>query len=260
MTDGMGIPEERLKAIWRMVFNLSVNFLHDEEDAQEATQEILLKATCALSGFRGESSLDTWIYRIAYNHLVDRKKALARERITFELFEDDVNHFEPYQGDPDLSREEMRIYVEQIKVGCTKAMLQCLDPKDRFVFLIGSVFGFDGAQGAAVCGMSPPAYRQRLSRAQRKLRNFMSLNCGLMNPDATCRCRKRIRIALDRGRIDPDRLLHHADSPKTRDYLEDMNRLDAVAEVFRDNPFLDKTESFSEEIGRMVSALAHRAI
>ncbi len=250
------IDEAELKKIWDMVFNLALGFLHGVEEAEEATQEILLKANAAIGSFRGESALGTWVYRIAYNYLVDERRAGFRDEISFEMFEGDVNHFSPFTNEIGLSDTEMAVYVEEIKVGCTKAMLQCLDPADRFAFILGNIFDFSGEEGARICGLSEAAYRQRLSRASRKIANFMSLNCGLVNPDATCHCRKRIGVALERGRINPDMLLHHAESRKIRDYLSAMNDLDSVAAIFRDNPYIEKADFYSEEIRRMVEGLA----
>ena len=56
------------------VFNLSVRMLHRRADAEDATQEILLKTIKALPGFRGEANFSTWVYRIAANHLLNIRK------------------------------------------------------------------------------------------------------------------------------------------------------------------------------------------
>jgi DNA-directed RNA polymerase specialized sigma24 family protein len=56
------------------LFNLSLRMLHRRADAEDATQEILLKTIKALPGFRGEAKFRTWFYRIALNHLLNVKK------------------------------------------------------------------------------------------------------------------------------------------------------------------------------------------
>ena len=56
------------------LFNLSLRMLHRRADAEDATQEILLKTIKALPGFRGEAKFRTWLYRIAVNHLLSVKK------------------------------------------------------------------------------------------------------------------------------------------------------------------------------------------
>ena len=52
-----------------MIFNLSLRMLGTFADAEDATQDILLKIITHLSSFRGESSLTTWVFRIAVNYL-----------------------------------------------------------------------------------------------------------------------------------------------------------------------------------------------
>ena len=56
------------------VFNLSLRMLHRHADAEDAIQDILLKVIKALPEFRGEAKFSTWLYRIAFNHLLNVKK------------------------------------------------------------------------------------------------------------------------------------------------------------------------------------------
>jgi DNA-directed RNA polymerase specialized sigma24 family protein len=56
------------------LFNLSIRMLHRRADAEDATQEILLKTIKALPAFRGEAKFRTWLYRIAVNHLLTVRK------------------------------------------------------------------------------------------------------------------------------------------------------------------------------------------
>ncbi|MDC7124211.1 MAG: RNA polymerase sigma factor [Spirochaetales bacterium] len=248
--------DNEIEKIWKMVYNLSLNFLHDETLAEDATQEIFAKANSAKESFRHESSLGTWIYRIAYNYLVDQKKKKSKEQISFELFEQDVNNYSPFENEMGLSKDEMKIYVEQVKIGCTKAMLQCLSPEERFAFILGNIFDFSSKDGAVICGTTEEAYRQRLSRASRKIKNFMKLNCGLLSPDATCQCRKRIGVALERERINPDMLLHHTESTSIRNYLASMNEIDEAAEAFRSNPFINKPAKIDKPLKEKLNQLA----
>ena len=62
----------------RMVYNLCLNYLHGREDAQEATQDVFLKVHKRLTGFKGDASVSTWIYRITINTCLDRLKARKR--------------------------------------------------------------------------------------------------------------------------------------------------------------------------------------
>jgi RNA polymerase sigma-70 factor (ECF subfamily) len=63
-----------------MVFNLCLNYLQNPQDAEEATQDVFVKVHEKQAGFQGESSLKTWIYRIAVNHCLDVLKARKRQK------------------------------------------------------------------------------------------------------------------------------------------------------------------------------------
>lgn len=59
------------------IFNLALYMLQGRADAEDATQEILLKVTTALGSFRGASSFRTWARRLAVNHVLDHPDPLV---------------------------------------------------------------------------------------------------------------------------------------------------------------------------------------
>ena len=67
------------------IYNIALRMLCHPDDAQDASQEILVKVITRLSTFEGRSSFRTWLYRIAFNHLLTMKR-LRRERWTFEAY------------------------------------------------------------------------------------------------------------------------------------------------------------------------------
>ena len=70
-----------------LVFNLSLRMLGMVADAEDASQEILIKVMTHLSSFRRESSFSTWVFRIAVNHLKDYKKNMfSRYPLSFEYY------------------------------------------------------------------------------------------------------------------------------------------------------------------------------
>jgi len=78
---------ERLIEEYRdKVFRLACSLLGDEAAAEDATQETFLKIWKSLAGFRGESSVSTWIYAIARNTCLTRRRVAAAQR-TFSLDE-----------------------------------------------------------------------------------------------------------------------------------------------------------------------------
>ena len=66
--------ETVLASVQDLVFNLSLRMLGTFPDAEDATQDILLKIMTHLSSFKGESLFSTWVFRIASNHLKNYQK------------------------------------------------------------------------------------------------------------------------------------------------------------------------------------------
>ncbi|MEN8373978.1 MAG: RNA polymerase sigma factor [Gemmatimonadota bacterium] len=198
--------EEIVLAIQDDVYGLSLRMLFDPEDARDATQEILMRVITHLGTFRGESAFRTWVYRVAANHLLTRRKRAA-ERVTmsFEEFGEDL-----YDGLSDVlptgTDAEQRLLVEEAKRSCTLAMLLCLDREQRIAYALAEALGLSSKQAAEVLDIESAAFRKRLSRAREAVRSFMRRRCGLVNKDSACRCSRRVSRAIELGRIDPEKV------------------------------------------------------
>ncbi|MFZ4813049.1 MAG: RNA polymerase sigma factor [Phototrophicaceae bacterium] len=81
--------KEALEAVVRQtegyIYNLALRMLQVPMDAEDATQEILIKMVTHLHSFRAESAFTTWMYRIACNHLLTmQKRTPNRQTLSFE--------------------------------------------------------------------------------------------------------------------------------------------------------------------------------
>ena len=186
-----------------MVFNLSLRMLGTFADAEDATQDILLKMITHLSSFRGDSSFTTWVFRIAANHLKNYKKHMfAHYPLSFEYYGDDIENGK-IQDVPDLTQNvERNILAEELKMSCTNVMLQCLDTESRCIFILGTMFQIDSRMAGEILEMTPEAYRQRLSRIRRKMADFLEQYCGEYG-SGKCKCKDRVNYAIQSHRINP---------------------------------------------------------
>ena len=203
--DGAAL-ETVLAGVQDLVFNLSLRMLGTFHDAEDASQDILLKVMTHLSSFKGDSAFTTWVFRIAANDLKDYKKHMfAQLPLSFEFYGDDIRNGK-IQDVPDLTQNvERAILAEELKLSCTNVMLQCLDPESRCIFILGTMFRLDSRIAGDILGITPEAYRQRLSRARKRMAEFLSEYCGEYGQGA-CRCSDRVNYAIQNHRIAPDRL------------------------------------------------------
>lgn len=179
---------ELLNEVKDSVFNLSLRMLGNVFDAEDATQEILLKAISSLSSFKQQSRFSTWVYRIAINHLInDQKKRTFREQLTFDVMQKDLERPIPAY-DESFNEIEQDELAQELKLSCTNIMLQCLTPQDRCLFILGTMFKMNSQFAGELLQMTPAAYRKRLSRIREKMGNFLETNCGLAG--GRCDCKK----------------------------------------------------------------------
>ena len=225
--------ETVILSVQDLVFNLSLRMLGTFQDAEDATQDILLKVVTHLISFKGESSFSTWVFRIASNHLKNYKKHMfAKFPLRFEFYGDDIRNAD-IKNVPDLTQNvERSILAEELKFSCTNVMLQCLDAESRCIFILGTMFKLDSRIAGEILEITPEAYRQRLSRIRKKVGDFLKEYCGEYG-GGTCHCTDRVNYAVQNHRINPAHLDFTAAVPKEmREVKEAMEEIDGISHEF----------------------------
>lgn len=228
------------------IYNIALKMVWDPADAEDVTQETLIKIITKLSTFRHESSFRTWAYRIAANHVINmKKKKMEYQYLSFDKYGEDILN----SPDTDLPDQksvpvDVNLLVEETKIGCMNAMLLCLDREQRLIFILGNMFNVSDAAGSEILEMTKDNFRQKLSRARKQLSNFMSSKCGLMNKNNPCHCSKKTKLMMDAGHVNPENLLFSRKhvytiekaAPQKVDDLNDFME-EKATELFRKHPF-----------------------
>jgi RNA polymerase sigma factor (sigma-70 family) len=228
-----------LLAIQPAIYNLAMRMLNQREDAQDATQEILLRITTHLSSFRGESRFSTWMFRIASNFLLTaRSRAKESPALSLEGLEQKLG-FGLQLAERALATDNIRqlgpdekLDAQRLALACTQGMLMCLDREHRAAYVLDLTFGLDSASAAEVLEITPEAFRKRLSRARQRLGEFMQRQCGLVNACANCTCEKQLTAVDEAQRLGLSRPTPR--EPKAE--LIALTELGDVAAVFRAHP------------------------
>lgn len=190
---------ELVQALQGDLFGLSLRMLANREEAEDATQEILVRIVTRLARFDGRSSVRTWAYRVAVNCILDMKKSAAeRLHLSFERLAEGLSEI-PSQDAP--LESEHSLLVEEVKVGCTLGMLQCLDRAHRLAFILGEILETPGPEAAEILGIPPHLFRKRLQMARSSILAFTRAYCGLASDQAPCRCNRRVPGGLQAGRL-----------------------------------------------------------
>ena len=154
------------------IMGLCAGLLGDRSQAEDAAQEIFLKAYRFLPKFHGDSSFSTWLYRIASNHCLDllRRRARRKTESWDALLEADGERIERLLSAP--PNEERG----QEDADLVRRVLACLPPEYRLILTLREVQGLTYQEIAAAMDCSLNSVKARLRRARRdfeeRLRHF----------------------------------------------------------------------------------------
>lgn len=147
------------------IYNLAYSLLGNHEEAQDVTQEVYVRVWRSLPGFRGDARLSTWIYRIAVNSCLNRRRKL-RGRLA-EIEDDILDRLESPEADPaDAAIERERNRMVWAAVGGLPA-------KYRVVITMFYQQQLSYEEIAEVLAMPLGTIKAQLSRARRALAGLL---------------------------------------------------------------------------------------
>lgn len=212
------------------IYNVAWKFTNDQNEANDLTQEVLIKVITKLSTFKGNSSFRTWLYRIVFNEFMQTKRRPMEDK--WEDFDDFSNQLNAIPS-PELTMEEEEDQVLRTKtarVRCMSGMLMCLTREQRLIYLLGDVFQIDHNLGADIFEISKENFRKKLSRTRKEFHAFMNNQCGLVNLNNPCRCSKKAKAMEAAGRMQTDKKLFDPNFSATiAEYAEEV--ADKVADA-----------------------------
>jgi len=159
-----------VKMYEKMVYNLALRLLGNEDLAESVLQETFLKVLQALPNFQERSQLSTWIYRIATNQALMRLRSKKRRQQSFdENIEDENRDYSSFmhsvEKDPldSLINKELKEKMDQA--------IEQLPENYRTAFVLKDIEGLALKEIAEMLELSLPAVKSNLHRARVALRN-----------------------------------------------------------------------------------------
>ena len=151
-----------------------------DADAEDVAQEAFVKISRSLDGFRGESRLSTWIYRIATNTAMDHlRKPATRQSSQQENGRIDDNELSEYDSIVDDAPLHDTLLIRKDMNECIRSLVNDLPENYRAVLVLSDLEGFTNAEIGDVLGMSLDTVKIRLHRARLQLKKAMDQACHL---------------------------------------------------------------------------------
>lgn len=156
----------------RRIYRLALRMSRNRSDAEEITQEAFLRAHGSIGLFKGEARFGTWLYRIALNEALMRRRAAKRRPVA--SLDDVVVRFADLgtlacaQMDADDLIDGKRLARR------VRQAVEQLDEAHRAALVLRDIDELTAEQVGEVLGISPEAVRQRSHRARLKLRELLA--------------------------------------------------------------------------------------
>jgi RNA polymerase sigma-70 factor (ECF subfamily) len=145
-----------------------------EGEAEDLTQSVMLKVSEGLSGFRGDSRLSTWIYRVARNTALDSLRHKAIQPSGEAEFESDERDVALDALIPSVEAAAIRREMNE----CIREFIEQLPENYKTVVVLSELEGFKNGEIAAILGISLDTVKIRLHRARDKLRKSLPTGCS----------------------------------------------------------------------------------
>jgi RNA polymerase sigma-70 factor (ECF subfamily) len=163
-----------------------------EHEADDLTQEVLLKVSKALDAFRGDARVSTWIYRIATNAALDRLRSRSfQDGIRTTSLDDDetekVVSIEFIGHGTSSSRIDENLVQKEMN-SCIRNIVMDLPVDHRTVLILSEFEGLANREIAAILQTSLETVKIRLHRARKKLKKELESHCSFYRNDRNDLC------------------------------------------------------------------------
>lgn len=152
--------EELVELTHRRVFTLAYRLVGDRHEAEDVAQDAYLRMYRGLPGFRGDSTFETWLYRITANAAVSRLRRRGRFGDLLDDPEDAVDVPDEAGVEP-VDRDEIQ------------RALFALPVAQRTVLVMRDAYGFSIREIAEELGITEGAVKVRIHRARRRLKDLV---------------------------------------------------------------------------------------
>jgi RNA polymerase sigma-70 factor (ECF subfamily) len=146
------------------VYSIALRFSGDEAAAMDISQDTFVKLFGCIRDFRGDSSFDTWIYRLVANSCLDQRRRTWRLMPLADHFQQTLR----------VPGDSLTLLLRSERGGQVRAAVERLAPDLRMVIVLRYTEGLSYEQIAEVLGCSQGTVASRLNRAHKRLEQRLS--------------------------------------------------------------------------------------
>jgi RNA polymerase sigma-70 factor (ECF subfamily) len=151
-----------LRSIEKPVYRIAFYMLHNEQDALEAAQDVLLKVYTKLGTYEQQSKFSTWVQRITTNVCLDR---IRKQRVTISIEENNMD----FIGNQDVEQHVMSQFDSEE----VRAAIDQLSPTHRMIIIYRYLQELNYGEIAEIMDLPINTVKSHLFRARKKLHSLL---------------------------------------------------------------------------------------
>lgn len=186
---------------WRRLYNFVFRLTLDRDRAERYIADVFALAIAQPDKIPAvQADVEVWLLKLANGLLEER---LPRQpEVNFDIL-DETLRSEATRTDVvrSLSDPQRDFLLWELKQGCMTSVINCLPPGERAAFVVCHILKLADEPAAKSLGITESAYKVRLSRARKKVGDYLAPRCEHVNPMNPCRCPARVGTALHKGFI-----------------------------------------------------------
>jgi DNA-directed RNA polymerase specialized sigma24 family protein len=204
---GARLERDQLRGLvephWRRLYNFMFRLTLDRTRAERYMTDLFTVASDNIAS-RPSTVAETEIWLLGLANKMLEERLPRQPEVNFDIL-DETLRSEATRTDVvrSLSDPQRDLMLWELKQGCMTSVVNCLPPGERAAFVVCHVLKLPDDQAAKSLGITESAYKVRLSRARKKIGDYLAPRCEHVNPMNPCRCPARVGTALAKGFIRP---------------------------------------------------------
>jgi RNA polymerase sigma-70 factor (ECF subfamily) len=191
------VLRDAIEQHWKRVFNFAFRMTLSRPRAREVVNQTYMRAYVGASQGKlpvEPAECEAWLFRIA-NHVIETEAGAASEipEVSFDILDEQLRSEATRTEEVrSLTDPQRNFLLWELKQGCMTSVVNCLSVGERVAFVLSSIMGMTEDEAAKTLGITPSAFKVRLSRARKKVADYLAPRCEHVDPRNPCHCPSRL--------------------------------------------------------------------
>ena len=165
--------EELIKGYKKSAYNIALRVMRNVEDAEDASQEALIKIFKNISSFNMESTFKVWMYRIVVNTCIDFKRRKNVNTLSIDETIDLGSGREIQREIPDESNNPDALIERNYNTQLVNDAINMLEDDFKTIIILRDIKGFTYDEISQILSCNLGTVKSRLSRARKRLKELL---------------------------------------------------------------------------------------